>query len=180
MRELRQIEKLQSKEYQRLFPPTSEKVQNKEERLEAILKEQLRPNTPQEGECQGQAYERGQEAHAGQKGWTVPQDGSKVDPTQLSARRGPPTDRPPDKPPPWKGGSRGACWRGQAPDTLASWLPSHADHIARVAMPSLCRKCKLRGARHRTIPRHVQLVPLKIQVPVRVELDACEVWSVQG
>jgi hypothetical protein len=42
---------------------------------------------------------------------------------QVSTHRVPPTDRPPDKPLPWKGASGGACWRGQAPDTLASWLP---------------------------------------------------------
>jgi hypothetical protein len=32
----------------------------------------------------------------------------------------------------------------------------------------------------RAIPRHEQLVPLRNHVPVRVELDASEVWSVQG
>jgi hypothetical protein len=39
--------------------------------------------------------------------WRLP-GFSRADPEQLSARRGPPTDRPPDKPPPCKGAVRGS------------------------------------------------------------------------
>jgi hypothetical protein len=64
-----------------------------------------------------------QGARSRQGSWRSPQDGAKVDPTQLSARRGPPTDRPPDKPPSCKGASRG-CLQERAGTRHASQLAS--------------------------------------------------------
>jgi hypothetical protein len=40
--------------------------------------------------------------------WRSQLGGKGVDPTQLSASRGPPTNRPPDTPPPWKGAVGGS------------------------------------------------------------------------
>jgi hypothetical protein len=56
--------------------------------------------------------------------------GKVVDQTQLSARRGPPADRPPDKRPPWKGAIEGVCLRWQTPRMLASWLHLPAGSVA--------------------------------------------------
>jgi hypothetical protein len=84
---------------------------------------------------------------------------------QVSSHRGPPTDRPPDIPP-GKVGVFAGCLLERAGTPSVSQLASFSRRlIARAAMPSLCRKCKLGGVRHRTIPRLMQLVPLRNQVP---------------
>jgi hypothetical protein len=48
-------------------------------------------------------WEQAQKAQVKGVHWRSQLGGRGVDPTQMSARRWPPTDRPPDKPPPWKG-----------------------------------------------------------------------------
>jgi hypothetical protein len=99
------IQRLQAKEYGELFPPTSQKF-DRTWRMTHWLDRS--PHTGLQADREWfTIWAKGvQGARSGQGNWRILQDGPKVDPTQLSARRGPPTDRPPDKPPPWKGASR--------------------------------------------------------------------------
>jgi hypothetical protein len=117
------IVRLQSKEYQKLFTPTCKK--NNAGIPPNLIQSKRSQVRTQEGNREKAPFQGGvaQGAQSSQSGWATPQDGSKVDPTQLSARRGPPTDRPPDKPPPCKGASRG-CLQERAGTRHASHLAS--------------------------------------------------------
>jgi hypothetical protein len=130
---LAKINKLQAKEYQELFPPTCDKSQTKialpGNILEQFLNREVQTDAhPDIGNRSPFQEEIVQEARLRQGGWRTPQDEKKVDPTQLSARRHHRrTDLPPNRLL-GKEHRRSVCGRGQAPDKLASWLPSHADH----------------------------------------------------
>jgi hypothetical protein len=107
-RSLLNIVRQQRREYQKLFPPTCKKAdtdspvrQNQCNGVQVKSQEGDRERLPIQGEVV-------QGTRTSQTECAALQDGSKVDPTQLSARRGPPTDRPPDKPPPCKGALRGS------------------------------------------------------------------------
>jgi hypothetical protein len=65
-----------------------------------------------EGHWKVEAPQKEQAQKAQAKGvyWRSQLGGRGVNPTQLSARRGLPTDRPPDKPPPWKGAIVGSLY----------------------------------------------------------------------
>jgi hypothetical protein len=125
---LAKINKQQAKEYQELFPPTCDKSQTKiahpgNSLIQFLNKEGLAGASWDIGKTSPFREEIVQGARSRQGGCRTTQDEKKVDPTQLSARRGPPTDRPPDKPPPWKGASRG-CLRERAGTRHASQLAS--------------------------------------------------------
>jgi hypothetical protein len=66
------------------------------------------------------------------------------------------------------------------PGISASWLHPHADPIARVATHSPLQTMQFMGCAPSNNSAFAQLVPLRNLVPERVELEACEVWSVQG
>jgi hypothetical protein len=131
---LAKINKLQAKDYQELFPPMCQRTESECQAknahpgnfLEQIMNGGVQTDAHSdigkrspfwEGVVQG--------ARSRQGGWRSPQDGAKVDLTQPSARRWPPTDRPPDKPPPWKGASRGGV-RERAGTPYISQLASFA------------------------------------------------------
>jgi hypothetical protein len=54
----------------------------------------------------------------------------------------------------------GRLHRRRCSQAIANWLHSHADHIAREASLPLADSANWGLARHRTIPRQLQLVPL--------------------
>jgi hypothetical protein len=83
----------------------------------------------------------------GQGWWRLPEF-RREDPEQLSARRGPPTDRPPDKPPPWKGAVRGSLIE-RAGSPTASQLAS-----------SSCGKHGWSGT-----PAHLESIQIIVQSP---------------
>jgi hypothetical protein len=133
-----EIEKRQAKEYRELFPHTCSRVkeQDREQKMQQSVipslyrehgsQEAVHPDTTKRASLWGK-IEQG--ARSRQGNWRSTQDGTKIDPTQMSARRGHRridllTNRLHGKE--HRGG---ACGRGQAPHTLANWLPSHADHI---------------------------------------------------
>jgi hypothetical protein len=129
---LAKINKLQTKEYQELFPPACQRTESENQAenahpgnfLEQIMNRGVQADAWSDIRKRSPFWEEVvQGARSRQGGWTGPQDGAKVDPTQLSTRRGPLTDRPPDKPPPRKGTSRG-CLRERAGTRHVSKLAS--------------------------------------------------------
>jgi hypothetical protein len=80
---------------------------------------------------------------------------------------------------------RGVCRRGQAPVTLASWLRSPADHIARVAMPLPLQTMQFGGVAPSNNSAFVQLVPLMVREQSwrlarcgRFRVNGVRVWRV--
>jgi hypothetical protein len=71
--------------------------------MSLVQEGQFKAETPQ--------WDHAQKAREREPFWRSQIGGKEVDPTQLSARRGPPTDRPPDKPPPWKGAIGGSLFK---------------------------------------------------------------------
>jgi hypothetical protein len=124
-RKLEKINRMQEREYRELFPPTDDQEDEQEE----FQIEGTPLDVHQDNRIPFQA-EAVQGARSRDGNWRVPQDGSRVEPTQLSARRGPPTDRPPDEPPPWKGVFRGCLLeRGGTP---------HVSQLASFTRGSYC------------------------------------------
>jgi hypothetical protein len=137
-KKLAKIEAKQAKEYQELFPPTCSRI----EQAYPSQASEVHPNRAgcgifQDLGLQWTRAERGfgrnqlegdqwqRRATGGlhmnrQCGRLV---GLRADPEQVSARRGPPTDRPPDKPPPCEGASRG-CLQERAGTRHVSQLAS--------------------------------------------------------
>jgi hypothetical protein len=69
--------------------------------------------------------------------------GRGLEAVQVSSHRGPPTDRPPDKPPPWKGASRG-CLQERAGTRHDSQLATFTrGSYCSSGNASPCRQCNL-------------------------------------
>jgi hypothetical protein len=96
---------------------------------------------------------------------------------QVSSHRGPPMDRPPDKPPPWKGASRG-CLQERAGTRHFSQLASSSrgsycssGNALPFADNANCGVCAVEQFR---------VCAGGTSQFSRAELEACEAWSVQG
>jgi predicted nucleic acid-binding Zn-ribbon protein len=118
----------QAKEYQELFPPTCpepDPVPDLNVEIMKALAELRTDISPadqvSQKEANGEYYET---TSAFSKGPMAknPLGARGVDAVQVSSHRGPPTDRPPDRPDPGKSVSGGVRWRGRAPDTLYTIL----------------------------------------------------------
>jgi hypothetical protein len=95
----------------------------------------------------------------------------------VNSHRGPPTDRPPDKPPPWKGASRG-CLQERAGTR-------HVSQLASFSRGSHCSSGNASPLQTMQIggcapSNNSALHAVGSSQGSRAELEACEVWSVQG
>jgi hypothetical protein len=112
--ELSKIVRLQEREHQRLYPSTGEEEQIEDEesladKLRGILEENISAQSPVDRSSFKGYVDVSEGAHQETQGVSsrslLGVRGSEA--VQVSSHRGPPTDIPPDKPPPWKGASRG-------------------------------------------------------------------------
>jgi hypothetical protein len=122
-RKLTKIERLQAKESQELFPPTCSKSDQAQPSLATVA----HPGVFRTEHFQEVGLEV-QWTQAREVCWRNQLGDTRVDPEQLSSRRGPPRDRPPGRPPPCKGASRG-CLRESAGTLYAS----QSDSFTRVS-----------------------------------------------
>jgi hypothetical protein len=176
-----EIEKLQAKEYRELFPSTCSMVVSQDR--EQNTQQNIIPSLHREHGSQADAHpditkrlpfqvEIVQGARSRQGNWRAP----KVDPTQLSTRRGPPTDRSPDKPPPWKGAPRG-CLQEMAGTRHASQLAFFTRgsySLSGNATPLQTMQIQV-CAPSNDSASHAAGGSSQIQVPVPAELEAREV-----
>jgi hypothetical protein len=114
------IKEKESRSFEKKVKALGYREQSQATSLEKTTNDEVHPSLDlktQEGHWEFEAprWEQAQNAQDIVPFWRSQLGGKGVNPTQLSARRGPPTDRPPDKPPPWKGAIGGSDREGRPP-----------------------------------------------------------------
>jgi hypothetical protein len=182
---LKRINKQQEREFQELFPPTPVAEPDHSD-LNAAIRKALESHSVSQSPADhpspkgnGDHLESTRPVENPVKDWNVL--GTRgLEPVQMSSHRGPPTDRPPDKPPPWKGAFAGcsqerantqrtayrlaSCFRGQHCSS-GNASPFAANAIKGIrAIEQVCDNAAGPSQRSQS----------------GAEMDASEVWSVQG
>jgi hypothetical protein len=127
-KKLKEINEKQEREYQRLYQVAEEEeVLNAEIPFADILANHLTRSSPADcaslkGYGDNLDPESTRSEKSGVSSWNLLGIRG-LEAVQVSSHRGPPTDRPPDKPPPWKGASRG-CLQERAGTRHFSQLAS--------------------------------------------------------
>jgi hypothetical protein len=190
--ELKALEKLQAVELRELFPPPEDSEVDLEESSEeppdlnaaiiAALAEHAAPTSP--ADCPflkvygdyGHSVESTRSEKSGVKDWNLLGIRG-LEAIQVSSHRGPPTDRPPDIPPPAVGVFAG-CLQERV-DTR------HLSQLASFSRGSHCSSGNASSVADNAIWGSRAIGQCRVRAAgsshgSRAELEACEVWSVQG